>query len=103
MSGKMKIRARAENGVTSVRALITHPMETGRRKDSAGNLIPAHFITEFTAKHGDKVVLSMQMGPSVSTNPYVAFSFNGGAKGEMVELSWVDNTGDSRSDSTSIG
>lgn len=102
MASPMRIRAAAKEGVTEVRVLMSHPMETGQRKDSSGNPIPAHHITELTAKHNDKVVLSAQFGPSVSTNPYLAFKFKGGAKGDKVVVSWVDNKGDSRTDEVQV-
>lgn len=57
MGNPMRIRAAEKDGVTEVKVLMNHEMETGQRKDSSGNLIPAHFISELTAKHGDKVVL----------------------------------------------
>jgi len=81
---------------------MAHVMETGQRKDSSGALIPAHFITELSARHNDKLVLSAQFGPSVSTNPYLAFKFNGGAKGDKLAVTWVDNKGDTRSDEVQI-
>lgn len=102
MASPMRIRALAKDGVTEVRVLISHVMETGQRKDSAGALIPAHFITELTAKHNDRLVLSAEFGPSVSTNPYVAFKFNGGSKGDKLVVTWVDNKGESRSDEVQI-
>ncbi len=102
MASPMRIRAAAKDGVTEVRVLMSHPMETGQRKDSSGNPIPAHHITELTAKHNDKVVLSAQFGPSVSTNPYLAFKFQGGAKGDKVVVSWVDNKGESRTDEVQV-
>ena len=40
----IKIRAKLQEDVTTVKALMTHPMETGSRKDKDGNLIPAHYI-----------------------------------------------------------
>jgi hypothetical protein len=49
MSDPMKIRATNANGVTEVRVLMSHPMETGQRKDAAGKTVPAHYITEVTA------------------------------------------------------
>ena len=102
MASPMRILAAAKEGVTEVRVLMSHPMETGQRKDSSGNPIPAHHITELTAKHNDKVVLSAQFGPSVSTNPYLAFKFQGGAKGDKVVVSWVDNKGESRTDEVQV-
>lgn len=47
-------------------------------------------------------MLSAEFGPSVSTNPYVAFKFNGGAKGDKLVVTWVDNKGGNRSDEVQI-
>ena len=103
MANPMKIRASNKDGVTEVKVLISHEMETGQRKDASGAIVPAWFITELTAKLGDKVVLAAEFGPSVSKNPYLAFKFKGGAKGEKVVVSWKDNKGDSRTDEAVIG
>ena len=102
MGNPMKIRAANKDGVTEVKVLVSHEMETGQRKDAAGAVVPAWFITELTAKHGDKVVLTSDFGPSVSKNPYLAFKFKGGAKGEKVTVTWKDNKGDSRTDEAAI-
>ena len=102
MGNPMKIRAANKDGVTEVKVLVSHEMETGQRKDAAGAIVPAWFITELVAKHGDKVVLTSEFGPSVSKNPYLAFKFKGGAKGEKVIVSWKDNKGDSRTDEATI-
>ena len=98
MADPMKIRAKAEGEVTDVRVLIGHEMETGQRKDSSGNLVPAHFIQNVTATYQGRTVLSAQWGPAVSKNPYLSFKFKGGAKGEKVRVTWVDNKGVTRTD-----
>jgi sulfur-oxidizing protein SoxZ len=103
MANPMKIRAANKEGVTEVKVLISHEMETGQRKDSAGAIVPAWFITELSAKHNDKLVLNSEFGPSVSKNPYLAFKFKGGAKGDKIVVSWKDNKGDTRSDEAVIG
>jgi len=102
MGNPMRIRATTENGTTTVKVLMNHVMETGQRKGADGNKIPAHFITELTAKHNDKLVLAAEFGPSVSKNPYLKFDFKGGAPGDKVTVAWVDNSGDSRTDEVVI-
>ena len=102
MANPMKIRAASKDGVTEVKVLIAHEMETGQRKDAAGAVIPAWFINELTVKHNDKVVLSSDVGASVAKNPYLAFKFKGGAKGDKITVSWKDNKGDARSDEVAI-
>jgi sulfur-oxidizing protein SoxZ len=102
MANPMKIRAASKDGVTEVKVLIAHEMETGQRKDAAGAVIPAWFINELTVKHNDKVVLSSDVGASVAKNPYLAFKFKGGAKGDKIVVSWKDNKGETRTDEVAI-
>ena len=94
---KIKIRAKAKDGVTTVKTLMNHPMETGLRKNKSGENIPAHHITEVTAEHNGQVVMVANWGPAISKNPYMSFKFKGGASGDMVKISWVDNKGESDS------
>ena len=90
----IKIRAKAKSGVTTVKALISHTMETGLRKDKkTGKKIPAHHITEVMAGYNGAVVMTANWGPGISKNPYLSFKFKGGASGEKVKISWVDNQG----------
>jgi len=92
----IKIRAKEKAGVVTVKALMTHPMETGARKDKkTGKLIPAHFIQEVSCKTNDKTVMSADWSGGVSKNPYLSFKFKGAAKGDPIELTWVDNQGNS--------
>ncbi len=96
MAGSMRVRAKEKGGIVTVKALITHPMETGIRKDKDGSLIPAHFIQEVTATVGGKVVFTANWGTGVSKNPYLSFKYKG-AKGDAMTLSWTDNQGHSDS------
>ena len=102
MAEPMRIRATMAGDVADVKVLMNHPMETGLRKDPSGAVIPAHYITDVTATHNGKPVLQCRLSQSVSQNPYLAFKFKGGAKGEKVQVSWVDNKGDKRTDEATI-
>lgn len=102
MSEPMRIRAQAQGDKTTVRVLVSHEMESGQRKDAAGNTVPAWFIQNINATHNGKTVMSAQWGPAVSKNPFVQFSFKGGKAGEKVIVSWFDNKGDKRTDEAVI-
>jgi len=98
MANSIRIRAKASGSDVTVKALITHPMETGLRKDKkTGNKIPAHYIQEVKCEHKGKTVVNAQWGPAVSKNPYLSFAFSGAKAGDTVKLSWVDNKGKSDS------
>jgi len=99
----IKIRAKEEGGVTTVKALVKHPMETGQRKDKkTGKLIPAHFIQEVTCEHSGNAVMTALWGAAVSKNPYLSFKFKGASKGDTLKLNWVDNKGEKDSAETQV-
>ncbi len=90
----IKIRAKVKGDVTTVKALMNHPMETGLRKDKkTGKLIPAHYIKEVVATSGGNTVMTAHWSGAVSKNPYISFKFTGGKKGDEVGISWEDNMG----------
>jgi len=102
MGDPMRIRAVANGDTVEVKVLMRHDMETGQRKDAAGALVPAHFIQNLQVKCNARVVLDAQFGQSVSKDPFLAFRFKGGAKGDKVSVRWTDNLGDSRSDEAEV-
>jgi len=98
----MKMRATLGQGFTDVRVLMTHPMETGQRKDSDGKLVPLHFIQNLTVKVNGRTVIEGQISQAVSRNPVFSFRLKGGAKGDKIEVSWLDNQGESNSTETAV-
>lgn len=102
MAGKMRIRAKVKNGVTTVKALMSHPMETGLRKDADGNPIPAHHITVVDVTLNEKPALTAYWGGSVSQNPFMSFDINGGAAGDTLAITWKDNKGESQTASVTL-
>src|SRR5229473_1061065 len=96
-AGPMKIRATLAGGFTDIRVLMSHPMETGQRKDPEGKIVPMHFIQNVTVKLGGKTVIEGQISQGVSRNPVFSFRIKGGARGDKVEVEWLDNRGESSS------
>ncbi len=98
MTKSIKIRAKAKGGIATVKTLISHPMETGLRKNKkTGKKFPAHFIQEVTCVHNGKEVLTADWGTAISKNPYLSFKFSGAKSGDTLKMSWVDNKGESDS------
>ena len=102
MADPMRLRAQAAGDKTTVRVLMSHEMETGQRKDSAGKTIPAWFIQEVSATLNGKTVLSAQWGPSVAKNPFLQFKIKGGKAGDKVAVTWLDNKGATRTDEVTV-
>jgi sulfur-oxidizing protein SoxZ len=98
----MKMRATLASGYTDIRVLMTHPMETGQRKDADGKLVPVHFIQNVTVRVNGKTVVESQTSQGVSRNPVFTFRVKGGARGDKVEVSWLDNHGETSSIETQV-
>jgi len=88
-----RLRAKIKNKNTKVRVLLSHPMDTGRAKNDAGELIPAKFIQDIRCWRNDKEVLAVKCGTGISKNPYFSFQLAGGELGDKITLRWVDNLG----------
>ena len=102
MAGAMKARATMKDGITDIRVLMNHPMETGQRKDSSGKPIPLHFIQNLTVKVNGKTVIEGQISQAVSRNPVFSFRVNGAKSGDKIEISWLDNKGESNKTETAV-
>jgi sulfur-oxidizing protein SoxZ len=89
----IRMKAAANGDVVEVQALVQHPMDSGFVKDSAGAVIPAHHIETLVFEHNGKTVFTALWGPAVAKDPYLKFSFKGGAKGDSISATWVDNFG----------
>ena len=100
----IRIRAKMKGDVAEVKALMSHPMETGLRKNKkTGKKIPAHFIKEVICEHKGNKVMVASWGVAVSKNPYLSFKFKGAAKGDTIKVSWNDNKGESATAEATVG
>ena len=90
MVGKIRIKAEEKAGTVAVKALIKHPMETGRRKDKNGNLVPSHHITEIRVMVNGSEIMQGQWGTGIAKNPYMSLQYYG-KKGDKVNLELLDN------------
>ncbi len=102
MADPMRIRAQAAGDKATVRVLMSHEMETGQRKDSAGKTIPAWHISNVTATHNGKPVFNAEWGPAVAKNPFLQFTVKGAKAGDKIAVTWKDNKGESRTDEATV-
>jgi sulfur-oxidizing protein SoxZ len=91
MAGPMKMRATLGSGYTDVRVLMTHPMTTAQSNQ------PLHFIQNITVRQNGKAVVEAQISQAISRNPVFTFRIKGGARGDKIEVSWLDNKGETSS------
>lgn len=99
---RVKVPKSASAGdVITIKTLISHKMESGRRKGKDGNLIPRSIINRFTAEFNGQNVVDVAMDPAISTNPYFEFEAQIPESGEFT-FTWYDDDGDVYTTSKSV-
>lgn len=99
---RVKVPKKAAVGdVVEIKTLISHDMESGQRKDKAGEIIPRKIINHFSASFGGEEVISVDIDPAVSANPYFSFFMKVPAAGDL-QFKWVDDDGSVYETSKSI-
>jgi sulfur-oxidizing protein SoxZ len=91
------MRATLGSGFTDVRVLMTHPMATEQQTKGQ-----PHFIQNVTVKVNGKPAIEAEISQAVSRNPVFSFRLKGGAKGDKIEVSWLDNKGETNKTETAV-
>ncbi len=90
---RLKVPKEAKKGeIIEIKTLVAHPMETGFRKDSAGNVVPRKIINKFTCAFNGKPVFSADIEPAVAANPYIQFTAKVEESGTF-KFTWTDDDG----------
>jgi len=89
---KLDKKEATKGDIVEVKALVSHVMESGQRKDSAGNTISRKILNKFTCTVNGKQVFAADFEPAISANPYIQFKFRALESGPVV-LTWTDDDG----------
>lgn len=90
---RVKLPKSAAAGETiTIKTLISHQMESGQRKDEAGNTIPRSIINRFICDFNGQNVIDVAMEPAISSNPYFEFDARVPESGEFT-FAWYDDDG----------
>ncbi len=78
--------------VVEIRATAAHPMETGYRRGSDGDVLPRNLLRQVVATFEGQTVFSAELHAAVSANPYVSFWLRVPGSGQLV-VRWVADGG----------
>ena len=84
-----------------VKAVVTHVMETGNRKDADGKPIPRDIVHTFVATFEGTQVFRGDFGPGISANPFISFPMRVSGPGTFV-LSWTTDSGETLTDQATL-
>jgi sulfur-oxidizing protein SoxZ len=84
-----------------VKLLISHPMESGQRRDATGQRIPRDIINSLVCSLDGEEVLRAEFFPAIAANPFLAFSAVADASGTLV-MKFVDDEGKAQTETAEI-
>lgn len=73
-----------------VKILISHPMESGQRRDAKGEIIPRDIIHSFRCTLDGELVMEADLFPAIAANPYLAFFAIAETSGTL-RFTWTDD------------
>ncbi len=92
----------AAGEVFTVKTLINHKMESGQRRDKkTGEKIPRKIINTFEAAFNGAPVVTIDVQPAVSANPFFQFDMHITEAGDL-SFKWIDDDGSVYETSKSI-
>jgi sulfur-oxidizing protein SoxZ len=84
---------RARKGeVIDIKLLISHPMESGQRRDDMGRVVPRLILHDFICMFDGALVMQADLFPAIAANPFLAFSATVQRSGNL-EMRWTDDLG----------
>jgi len=90
---RIRVPRKAKKGeLILIRTLISHPMESGLRKDKTGQIIPRKIIKRFVCKLNGREVFRTELHPAIAANPYLTFKVKVMESGTF-EFIWIDDDG----------
>ena len=84
-----------------VKLLISHPMESGQRRDAMGEVIPRDIINSFVCTYNGEDVLRADLFPAIAANPFLSFSAVTDKSGTLV-MQFTDDHGTVQTESVDV-
>jgi sulfur-oxidizing protein SoxZ len=101
-SALISVPARARRGeIVEIKALVSHPMETGYRRTQEGASIPRDIIRLFVCTYNGTEVFRAELHPAIAANPFIAFATLATESGTL-QFHWTGDNGFSATESASI-
>jgi len=98
----VNIPRKAKRGeVIEIKALISHPMETGYRRDSTGKVYPRDIINRFVCTYNGAEIFRADLFPAIAANPFLSF-FTVATDSGVIALQWTGDDGQTQTEMANI-
>ena len=89
----INVPAKEKRGeVIEIKALVSHPMETGYRTGLNGVLVPSDIINRFMCTYNGEEIFSADLFPAIAANPFFSFTTVATESGRIA-FRWIDDQG----------
>ena len=101
-NARINMPATAKRGeIIEIKTLVQHTMETGFRRTYLGVPLARNIINRFVCTYNGVEICRVDLHPSISANPYLAFSTVATESGTLV-FNWSGDNGFTATESASI-
>jgi sulfur-oxidizing protein SoxZ len=98
----INVPAKAKRGeIIEIKALISHPMETGYRPGPDGKLLPRDIINRFSCTYNGEEIFSADLFPAIAANPFLSFTTVATESG-LIAFRWIDDQGQAQLETATI-
>ena len=84
-----------------VKILISHPMESGQRRNEMGVQVSRMVINDFRCTYNGVDVVHLELFPAIAANPFLAFAARADSSGDLV-FSWKDDSGAAQTETAHV-
>ena len=105
-------RTAKTGAIIEIKVLVQHPMETGYRRSSDGDMLPRDLIRKFTcrfvagasaanASDAGELVFAATFHAAIAANPYLSFSCRATSSGTLIFV-WEGDKGFAQRETTNL-
>ena len=103
MAGALiNVPERARRGeIVEIKTLISHPMETGYRRNQSGVRVERDIVRLFVCTYNGAEVFRAELHPAIAANPFIVFTTIATESGTLT-FQWTGDNGFSVTESAKI-
>jgi sulfur-oxidizing protein SoxZ len=98
----INVPAKARRGdIIEIKTLISHPMESGYRVGTNGQMIPRDIIHRFVCTYNGDEIFRAELSPAIAANPFISF-FTVATESGSIAFEWTGDNGFAASERADI-
>jgi sulfur-oxidizing protein SoxZ len=102
MATLINVPTTAKHGeIVEIKTLISHPMESGYRVGTNGNMIPRDIIQRFVCTYNGEEIFRAELSPAIAANPFISF-FTVATESGRIAFEWTGDNGFAASEHANI-